>query len=88
MNGIGVDEVCFIEPSQSVPFLMTVDKEGFLDVDDRLLCLHFNIQHGPMVLVEREEYDDDMVLMRILYQRPRYSNVGVFYRITAGFYKF
>ena len=40
-----------------------------------------------MVLVEREEYDDDMVLMQILYQRPRYSDVGVFYRVTSGFYK-
>ena len=87
MNGIGANEVCFIEPSQLVPFLMTVDKEGFLDVDDRLLCLHFNIQHGPMVLVEREEYDDDMGLMQTLYQRPRYSDVGVFYRVTSGFYK-
>ena len=66
---------------------MTVDKEGFLDIDDRLLCLHFNIQHGPMVLVEREEYDDDMVLMQTLYQRPRYFNDGVFYRVTPRFYK-
>ena len=87
MNGIGADEVCFTKPSQSVPFLMIVDEKGFLDIDDRLLCLHFNIQHGPLVLVEREEYDDDMVLKRILYQRPRYSDDGVFYRITPGFYK-
>ena len=87
MNGIGADEVCFTEPSESIPFVMTVDKEGFLDVDDRLLCLHFQIQHGPLVLVEREEYNDDMVVMRILYQRPRYSDDGVFYRVTPGFYK-
>ena len=58
-----------------------------MDVDDRFLCLHFQIQHGPLVLVEREEYDDDMVLMRTLYQRPRYSDDGVFYRVTPGFYK-
>ena len=63
MKGIGAYEVCFTELSHSVPFLMTVDEEEFLDVDDRLLCLHFNIQHGPMVLVEREEFDDDMVLI-------------------------
>ena len=30
--------------------------------------MHFNIQHGSMVLVEREEYDDDMVLVRTLYK--------------------
>ena len=43
MKGNGADEVCFTEPSHLVPFLMTVDEEGFLDVDDQLLCLHFNI---------------------------------------------
>ena len=87
MSGIGADKVCFTEPSHSIPFVMTIDKEGFLDVDDRLLCLHFQIHHGPLVLVEREEYDDDMVLMRILYQRPRYFDDGIFYRVTPGFYK-
>ena len=87
MSGIGTDEVCFTEPSHSVPFVMTIDKEGFLDVDDRLLCLHFQIQHGPLVLVEREEYDDDMVLMQTSYQRPRYSDDGVFYRVTPDFIK-
>ena len=46
---------------------MTIDEEGFLDIDDWILCLYFNIQHGPMVLVEKEEYNDDMVLMQTLY---------------------
>ena len=39
------------------------------------------------MLVEREEYNDDMVLMQTLYQRLRYSDDGVFYRVTPGFYK-
>ena len=39
------------------------------------------------MLVEREEYDEDMALMRTVYQRPRYSDVGVFYRVTPGYYK-
>ena len=87
MMRIGANDVCFTEPSHTHPFLMIVEEEGFIDVDDRLLCLHFNIQHGPLVLVEREEYDEDMVLMRTVYQRPRYSDVGVFYRVIPGYYK-
>ena len=87
MMRIGANDVCFTKPSHTHPFLMMVEEEGFIDVDDRLLCLHFNIQHGPLVLVEREEYDEDMVLMQIVYQRPRYSDVGVFYWVTPGYYK-
>ena len=49
---------------------MFVDNMGFLDVEERLLCLHFDIEPGPLVIVEREEYDDDMVLMRTILQRP------------------
>ena len=87
MMRISANDVCFTEPSHTHPFLMTVEEEGFIDVDDRLLCLHFNIQHGPLVLVEREEYDEDMALMRTVYQRPRYSDDGVFYRVTPRYYK-
>ena len=57
MMRIGANNVCFTEPSRTHPFLMMVEEEGFIDVDDRLLCLHFNIQHDPLVLVEREEFD-------------------------------
>ena len=87
MMRIGANDVCFTEPSHTHPFLMTVEEEGFIDVDDRLLCLHFDIQHGSLVLLERKEYDEDMVLMQTVYQRLRYSNVGVFYRVTLGYYK-
>ena len=87
MMRIGANDVCFTEPSHTHPFLMTVEEEGYIDFDDRLLCLHFNIQHGLLVLVEREEYDEDMVLMQTVYQRPRYSDFGVFYQVTLGYYK-
>ena len=87
MMKIGANDFCFTEPSHTHPFLMTVEEEGNIDVDDRLLCLHFNIEHGPLVLVEREEFDEDMVLMRTVYQRPRYSDVEVFYQVTPGYYK-
>ena len=86
MMKIGAAEVCFMELLHT-PFLMTIGEEGFFDVDDWLLCLHFNIEYGPLVLVEREEYDEDMVLMRIVYQRPRFCYVGIFYRITLRYYK-
>ena len=76
MMKIGPNKVCFIEPSHTVPFIMTIEEGGFLDVDDQLLCLHFDIQHGRLVLVEREEYREGMVLIRIVYQRTRFSNIG------------
>ena len=52
--------------------MMAIEEEIYVDVDDHLLCLHFNIEHDLLVLVEREEYDEDMVLMRTVYQKPRY----------------
>ena len=87
MMRIGANDVCFTEPLHTHSFLMTVEEEGFIDIDDRLLCLHFNIQHDPLMLVEGEEFDEDMVLMQTVYQRPRYSDVGVFYRVTPRYYK-
>ena len=60
------DEVRFTEPSHLAPFVMFVDDIGFLDVVERLLYLHFDIEPRPLVIVEREEYDDDMVLMQTI----------------------
>ena len=51
---------------------MSVEDEGYVDVDERLLCLYFNIDVLPLLLVDREEFDEDMVLMRTIYLRPRY----------------
>ena len=70
------DKVSFREPSQEVPFIMTVGNEGYIDVDERLFCLCFNFKDGNLMLVEREEFDMDMVLMQTIYQKPRtYSGV-------------
>ena len=54
-------------PSHTAPFIMSVENEDFLDVNERFLCLHFNIVVSPLLLVEREEYDKNMVLMRTVY---------------------
>ena len=43
---------------------MIVDYKGFLEVDERLLCLHFDIEARPLVVVMREEFDEDMVLIK------------------------
>ena len=61
-----VDEVWFRESSNFAPFVITVDNESFFDVEKRLLCLHFDIEAGPLVIVEREEFDKDMDLMRTI----------------------
>ena len=87
MERIGESKVSFSEPSHTAPFIMTVEREGYLDVDERLLCLHFGIEVLPLLLVEREEYDKDMALMRTIYQRPYYSAEGCHYRVFLGYYK-
>ena len=87
MERIGESEVSFSEPSHTAPFIMTVEREEYLDVDEGLLCLHFGIEVLPLLLVEREEYDEDMVLMRTIYQRPCYSAEGYHYRVFPGYYK-
>ena len=66
---------------------MTIEREGYLDVDEQLLCLHFGIEVLPLLLVEREEYDEDMVLMRTIYRRPCNSAEGCHYRVFPGYYK-
>ena len=83
-----VDEVFFIEPYHSALFIMTIDKEGYVDVDEHLFCLHFKVQHLPLLFVEREEYDEDMDLKRTIYQRPQYSIQSCHYRITPSYYIF
>ena len=64
--GLGEGEVWFLEPSHAAPFVMFVDPIRHLDVEERLLFLHFEIEPGPLVIVEREEFDEDMVLMRTI----------------------
>ena len=80
------DEVSFREPSQEVPFIMTIGEEGYIDVDECLLCLRFNFKDGNLMLIEREEFDEDMVLMRTIYQMPRTSSGVWKYRVTPGHY--
>ena len=67
---------------------MTVAEDGFVGVDERVLCLGFGVQHSPLLLVEQEEYDEDMILMRTIYQRSRYSWKGCHYRVTPRYYRF
>ena len=83
---LGEDKVSFREPSQEVPFIMTVGKEDYIDVDKRLLCLRFNFKDGNLMLVEREEFDEDMVLMLTIYQKPRTSSGVWRYQVTLGHY--
>ena len=85
--GLDEDEVWFIEPSHSALFVMFVKDIGFLDVEERLLCLHFDIEPGWLVIVEREEYDNDMVLMRTILQRPHFCIPRWSYQVTPRYYK-
>ena len=67
MERICIYEVRFSELSHSAPFIMIVGNEEYLDADEWLLCLHFSIEVNPLLLVEREKYDEDMVLMRTIF---------------------
>ena len=79
-------EVIFRKPSQEVPFIMIVGKEGYKDEDEHLLCLRFNFRDGNLMLIEREEFDEDMVLMQTIYQKPCTSSGAWKYRVTLGHY--
>ena len=65
---------------------MIIGKEGYIDVDERLLCLRFNFKDRNLMLVEREEFDEDMVLMQTIYQKPHTSSGVWKYRMTRGHY--
>ena len=66
---------------------MFVDHDGFLDVKERLLCLHFDIDPRPLVIVEREEFNEDMVLMQTILQRLQMCIPRWLYQVTLGYYK-
>ena len=85
--GLDAGEVRFTKPFHSAPFIMFVNDMGFLDVEERLLCLHFNIEPRPLVIVEREEYDDDMFLMRTILERPHTCIPRWSYRVKPAYYK-
>ena len=85
--GLGEGEVWFSELSHAAPFVMFVDPIGHLDVEERILCLHFKIEPGSLVIVEREEFDEDMVLMRTILQRPHTCIPRWLYRVFSRYYK-
>ena len=85
--GLGEGKVWFLESSHAAPFMMFLDPIGHLDVEERLLCLYFEIEHGPLVIVEREEFDEDMVLMRTILQRPHTCIPRWLYRVFPRYYK-
>ena len=85
--GVHDGEVWFTEPSHSAPFIMLVDKDNFLNMEERLLCLHFDIELEPLVIVEQDEFDDDMVLMRTILQRPHTCIPRWSYRVTSRYSK-
>ena len=87
MEWIRDHEVFFSKPSYTATFIISIENEEYLDVDEWLICLHFNIEVNPLFLVEREEYDKDMVLMRTIYQRPQYFVDGCHYYVRPGYYK-
>ena len=46
---------------------MSVGTEDNLDVDKLLFCFHFNFKDSKLMVLERKDYDEDMVLMQIIY---------------------
>ena len=64
-----------------------VNNDGYLDVKERLLCLHFDIEPGPLVIIERMEYDEDMELMQTILQRHPTCISRWLYRVTPRYYK-
>jgi hypothetical protein len=77
--------VLFRISSSLVPFAVYVDEEGFSVVDERLLCLRFNLQEATL-LVEKEEVDSNGCLIRTIYQKPYITKNGSYYIVTLGSY--
>ena len=85
--GLDKGKVWFSELSHAALFIMFVDPISYLDVEERLLCLHFEIEPGPLVIVEKKEFDEDMVLMRTILQRPHTHIPRWSYQEFPGYYK-
>jgi hypothetical protein len=79
------DVVSFRLLSSKVPFELHMGDEGYAIVNEKLLCLKFHLQ-DTCFLVEREEFDDNGALVRIMYQNPKVSNTGTYFRVMPGSY--
>jgi hypothetical protein len=79
------DVVSFRLLSSKVPFVLHVGDEGYAIVNEKLLCLKFHLQ-DTCLLVEREEFDDNGALVRIVYQNPEVSNTGTYFRVLPCSY--
>jgi hypothetical protein len=79
------DVVSFRIANAFVPFVLQVYEDGHTIVSECLLCLKFHLQETSL-LVEREEFDFDGILLQIVYQKPYFSNSGTYYRVSSGTY--
>jgi hypothetical protein len=77
--------VSFRNSSSSVPFVLHVDKRGFATVPERLLSLRFNLLQQSL-LVEKEEFDHDGILVRTVYQKPNDINGESIFVVFPGSY--
>jgi hypothetical protein len=75
--------VSFRNSSSSVPFVLHVDKRGFATVPERLLSLRFNLLQQSL-LVEKEEFDHDGILVRTVYQKPNDINGESIFVVFPG----
>jgi hypothetical protein len=79
------DVMSFRLLSSKVPFVLHVGDEGYAIVNEKLLYLKFHLQ-DTCLLVEREEFNENGALVRIVYQNPEVSNTGTYFRIMLGSY--
>jgi hypothetical protein len=56
----------FRTSSSPVAFAFHADDDGYVVVDERLLCLRFHLQETSL-LVEKEEFDSHGDLIRTIY---------------------
>ena len=78
-------DVSFKTLNFQVLFFLHVNNRGFAIVPEQLLCVRFHLQEATL-LIEREEFDEDGNLCRIVYQKPYVSDWTSNYKVWLGSY--
>ena len=71
--------------NNSRPFIIHIGEEEYVAIDEAVLCTRFRFLESTL-LVEREEWDENESIVRIVYVRPISTDRRLQFRVGAGRY--
>ena len=80
-----IHRASFRAASDSRPFIIHIEEEEFVAIDEDVLCTRFRFFESTL-LVEREELDENESIVKTVYVRPISTDRGLQFRVGTGSY--